>query len=187
MSSNRKKERFRKNSLQTHQVDLFHHIEFWLHLSFSPYCNQERLWLNETHLSMDCWLHLSCLSIFLRQNQRSSLAMVSLIECEACNHKVSELANACPQCGHPINTKDWRERVGVISDIPKKLAKRESGHPESPYKQGAITYFAMPLWIGYATFCWFTIPDTGLFLLGVTALIVWYAYFRKKPKQDGED
>ena len=45
----------------------------------------------------------------------------------------------------------------------------------------------MPLWIGYATFCWFTIPDTGLFLLGVTALIVWYAYFRKKPKQDGED
>ena len=34
--------------------------------------------------------------------------------------------------------------------------------------------------------CWFTIPDTGLFLLGVTALIVWYAYFQK-PKQDGED
>ena len=115
---------------------------------------------------------------------------VRLIECEACNHKVSEMAKACPQCGHPINAKDWSERVGdTISDIPKKLVERERTSPQSPYKKGAMTYFVMPIWIVYAIFAWVAIPttDSRMLVIGVTAFLIWWLYFGKKPEQGDED
>ena len=99
---------------------------------------------------------------------------VSLIDCPACNHRVSSMAKACPQCGHPIDNTSFAQRIKeTVHDIPEKIIEREGHDPN--YKKGGKTKMFFYIWIPFVIFviCLMPHPDIIIPFLLATALAYW--------------
>jgi uncharacterized membrane protein YvbJ len=99
---------------------------------------------------------------------------ISLIECPACKHRVSSMAKACPQCGHPIDNTSFAQKIKeTVHDIPEKIIEREGHDPN--YKKGGKTKMFSFIWIPFAIFVILLMPQLDVILpvLLFTAWMWW--------------
>lgn len=83
---------------------------------------------------------------------------ISLINCEACDNEVSELAKTCPKCGHPLDKRNITEKAfDFASKVPQKVVEREGFDPN--VKRGGKSKMFFFIWVPFAVFAMIAIPD----------------------------